>query len=643
MVIRSVGMKLLLSLSLFFPFAASAGHILSITATTPFPATVSTSSTTTAIFQVTNNASRISVIAVNQSQLPTELSVASSTCGNLMAPGQSCSVAMQLRAPNTEQTISSALRMRASPSIDGVQFPFSVRVIASPTPQQQFTVTPSAGTGGSIAPNTAQTVNSGGSVTFTATPDANFGVNQWLLDGSLAQTGGTSYTLSSITANHTVQVTFSSLFSFFTAVGNGLGDAMIVTSEDSGATFTNITDLNFTTASTFLYAASCTNGGTNPICAAVGENNLPGGGGIIAMRTNATTWTGATVSSDVPGRKYLSASCTGTDTTAICAAAGIEDPAAPPPLVVSRDAGTTWNTINTSVVTEGRFNGVSCTGSEANAYCAAVGNNTTAGGPAIIFASQDGGVTWTNQTITDIPGSDDGTFNSVSCTGETTAIFCAAVGESSQGNPSFLAVTQPIAGGFQWSLKTIPGIDAGSFNSVSCTGSGTTALCTAAGRTLTSAPLIAVSNDGGDTWAQRTISGTAPTTGVFNSASCSGGPSGICVAAGTDQTALLPIVAMSNDNGATWAYQTITNQVSQGRLNSVTCSTNSADTTTCVAGGSNTSTGEPVLVIGTNNGTTWTVLAFETIGEFSGTGSTPSLFSNQKKFGAKEALKQLIK
>ncbi|MHC5101623.1 MAG: InlB B-repeat-containing protein, partial [Planctomycetota bacterium] len=42
---------------------------------------------------------------------------------------------------------------------------------------------------------------------FTATPDAGFEVDQWLLDGSPVQTGGTPYTLTNITADHTVSVT----------------------------------------------------------------------------------------------------------------------------------------------------------------------------------------------------------------------------------------------------------------------------------------------------------------------------------------------------------------------------------------------------------------------------------------------------
>ena len=74
----------------------------------------------------------------------------------------------------------------------------------------QYTVTPSAGANGSITANSVQTVNRGGSVQFTATPNTNYTVDQWLLEGvsQPAQAGLTGYTLSNVTANHTVQVTF---------------------------------------------------------------------------------------------------------------------------------------------------------------------------------------------------------------------------------------------------------------------------------------------------------------------------------------------------------------------------------------------------------------------------------------------------
>ncbi|MDI9818303.1 DUF1566 domain-containing protein [Legionella sp. PL877] len=83
-----------------------------------------------------------------------------------------------------------------------------IRLTQQP-PVQQFTVTPLAGANGSISPSTAQVVNAGASLTFTATPNTSFVINQWLLDGNVVQNGGTTYQLNNIQANHTVEVTFN--------------------------------------------------------------------------------------------------------------------------------------------------------------------------------------------------------------------------------------------------------------------------------------------------------------------------------------------------------------------------------------------------------------------------------------------------
>ena len=71
-----------------------------------------------------------------------------------------------------------------------------------------FSVTPSSDTNGTISPNTVQTVPAGSSLTFTATPNTYYLVNTWSVDGTVVQTGGTTYTLANITADHSVQVTF---------------------------------------------------------------------------------------------------------------------------------------------------------------------------------------------------------------------------------------------------------------------------------------------------------------------------------------------------------------------------------------------------------------------------------------------------
>ena len=72
-----------------------------------------------------------------------------------------------------------------------------------------YTVVPSAGANGTVSPSIPQTVNPGGSVTFTATPNTGFAVDQWIVDGSVVQSGGSVYILTNVSANTTVAVTFA--------------------------------------------------------------------------------------------------------------------------------------------------------------------------------------------------------------------------------------------------------------------------------------------------------------------------------------------------------------------------------------------------------------------------------------------------
>ena len=86
----------------------------------------------------------------------------------------------------------------------------AIRLTQEP-PVQQYTVTSSADNNGSVNPSGPQTVNLGTTLTFSATPDTGYRVNQWLVDGTLAQTGGTTYQLTNITTNHRVIVTFGTV------------------------------------------------------------------------------------------------------------------------------------------------------------------------------------------------------------------------------------------------------------------------------------------------------------------------------------------------------------------------------------------------------------------------------------------------
>jgi hypothetical protein len=73
---------------------------------------------------------------------------------------------------------------------------------------QTFSITASAGANGSIDPTSA-VVNYNGSQLFTATPEAGYEIVKWFLDGESIQTGGTTYTLTGVTAAHMIHVQFT--------------------------------------------------------------------------------------------------------------------------------------------------------------------------------------------------------------------------------------------------------------------------------------------------------------------------------------------------------------------------------------------------------------------------------------------------
>ena len=79
-----------------------------------------------------------------------------------------------------------------------------------------FTITASAGTGGSISPSGAVSVSSGASKTFTITPNSGYRVAGVLVDGTSVG-AVTTYTFSNVTANHTIAATFAANTNTITA------------------------------------------------------------------------------------------------------------------------------------------------------------------------------------------------------------------------------------------------------------------------------------------------------------------------------------------------------------------------------------------------------------------------------------------
>jgi hypothetical protein len=74
--------------------------------------------------------------------------------------------------------------------------------------QTYYTVTASAGTGGSISPSGGVTLQSGTGQTFSITPNSGYRIDRVTVDG-VSQGAVTSYTFSAVTANHTIVASFA--------------------------------------------------------------------------------------------------------------------------------------------------------------------------------------------------------------------------------------------------------------------------------------------------------------------------------------------------------------------------------------------------------------------------------------------------
>ena len=85
-----------------------------------------------------------------------------------------------------------------------------------------FTLTPSAGANGTIAPSTPQTVNYGGSQSLTITPNTGYHILDVRVDGSSIGVP-TIYTFTNVTANHMITAAFTlNTYTLTVAtVGNG--------------------------------------------------------------------------------------------------------------------------------------------------------------------------------------------------------------------------------------------------------------------------------------------------------------------------------------------------------------------------------------------------------------------------------------
>jgi len=101
-------------------------------------------------------------------------------------------------------------------------------------PSTRFTITASAGTGGSISPSGETTVYLGSSHTFTITPATGYRISDVKVDG-ISAGSVSSYTFTDISASHTIAATFEVTPTYSVTAVSGVGGSVI----PSGTTIVN--------------------------------------------------------------------------------------------------------------------------------------------------------------------------------------------------------------------------------------------------------------------------------------------------------------------------------------------------------------------------------------------------------------------
>jgi GH18 family chitinase/lysophospholipase L1-like esterase len=121
----------------------------------------------------------------------------------------------QIIADGVSKTVASSY------TFTNITAPHTLIIMFSPL---TYTITASAGSGGSVAPSGATIMNYGTSITYSITPSTGYVINTLTVDGVNQSNPGASYTFNNVTANHTIAATFRILTYTITAsIASGSG------------------------------------------------------------------------------------------------------------------------------------------------------------------------------------------------------------------------------------------------------------------------------------------------------------------------------------------------------------------------------------------------------------------------------------
>ena len=137
-----------------------------------------------------------------------------------------------------------------------------------------YTISASAGTGGSISPSGAVAVKSGASQSFTISPGSGYAVSGVTVDGNSVGAVST-YTFSSVTANHTIAATFAAATSSASLSSLTVSPSVIVGGKVA-------------TGTVKLTAAAPSGGAVVTLSSTVPQHKIPSSVTVAAGATSAT-------------------------------------------------------------------------------------------------------------------------------------------------------------------------------------------------------------------------------------------------------------------------------------------------------------------------------------------------------------------
>lgn len=293
----------------------------------------------------------------------------------------------------------------------------------------------------------------------------------------------------------------------------------------------------------------------------------------------------------------------------------------------------------------------SCFGSGNNTVCIAGGTYFTANAFFPLLArSGNGGQIWTYPetifkalTTAIDPDFKNGSLFTTACTRSTCDSVCVAAGNfcktvGCDRQFPLLALSRDKGVTWTWAdvlfkdldVKLDPQFRDGYFVGSSCTGTGSEAICTAAGSFTTNRmtlPLLAVTRDGGATWTYPSelfknldvTIGHSFNGAVLNATACSGaGAKALCTAVGSyfrTSGVAIPVLSISRDGGRTWTWpdfiftklKTVVDPLFvNGTFDATTCM-GTGKTGICMAAGSYCRNDMcfPLIAVSTNGGKSW--------------------------------------